>query len=473
MHELLEREDKWEVSDDFVLPGLHDLIDGGEIDRSTVHLESVYYDTVDHDLQSHGIVLRRRVGDDDTGWQLKVPDAEGRVEIRTSLADAPPSELEQMLTGLTLGKQLVNVATIRTVRTRYRIHEPDGESVCAEVADDQVHASVEHELLAWREIEVEFGSDGRALSRRLAKRLSKAGATPSRYPSKLAHAIAAPPKPDVDGAAPRALTAYVSGQIDAVFDGDMQMRRGQNPIHDTRVAIRRLRSTMRVFGKLLDRSATEQLDEELKWFAGLLGEVRDRQVQRKRFREVLDGWPPELVLGPVANRINSDLHSEQLRARTAVSEAMDSQRYLDVLATLQRWRADPPVTTRPTAKKLHKRASRAERKADRRLSAAVKAGDDAMLHRARKAAKRARYAAELRRPMEKSAAVKRAEKHFKRIQRVLGDHQDSVVALGVLRQFALTAGTAAGENGFTFGLLFAREQQIAETLRRRARDLLR
>ena len=173
-----------------------------------------------------------------------------------------------MLTGLTLGKQLVNVATIRTERTRYRIHEPDGKSVCAEVADDQVHASVEHELLAWREIEVEFGSDGRALSRRLAKRLSKAGAKPSRYPSKLAHAIAAPPTPDVDGAAPRALTAYVSGQIDAIFDGDMQLRRGQDPIHDTRVAIRRLRSTMRVFGKLLDRSATEHLDEELKWFAG-------------------------------------------------------------------------------------------------------------------------------------------------------------------------------------------------------------
>ncbi len=127
----------------------------------------------------------------------------------------------------------------------------------------------------------------------------------------------------------------------------------------------------------------------------------------------------------------------------------------------------------PTAKKLHKRASRAERKADRRLAAAVKSGDDAMLHRARKAAKRARYAAELRRPMDKSAAVKKAEKHFKRIQRVLGDHQDSVVASDVLRRFALTAGTTPGENGFTYGLLFAREQQIAEAARKRARGLLR
>jgi CHAD domain-containing protein len=195
-------------------------------------------------------------------------------------------------------------------------------------------------------------------------------------------------------------------------------------------------------------------------------------VQRNRFREVLDDWPPELVLGPVANRINTDLHSEQLKARTAVSEAMDSQRYLDVLATLQRWRADPPLATRPTAKKLHKRAAKAERKADRRLSAAIDNDDGALLHRARKAAKRARYAAELRRPLEKSGAVKKAQKHYKRIQRVLGDHQDSVVASDALRRFALTAGTTPGENGFTYGLLYAREQQIAEAARAQARDLL-
>jgi CHAD domain-containing protein len=473
MQELLEREDKWDVNDNFEVPSLHDLIDGGEVDRSTIHLESEYYDTADHDLQSHGIVLRRRDGDDDTGWQLKVPDSEGRIEMRTTLADAPPSELEELLTGLRLGKELVNVATIRTERTRYRIREPEHQRVCAEVADDQVHASVEHRLLAWREIEVEFGSDARPVARRLAKRLSKAGARPSRYPSKLAHALPAAETPEIENVALGGLTTYVAAQIDAIFDGDMRLRRGQDPIHDTRVAIRRLRSTIRVFGKLFDRSESDHLDEELKWFAGLLGEVRDPEVQRERFRKVLADWPPELVLGPVANRINTDLHSEQLRARQEVTEAMDSPRYLDVLARLQRWRTELPVPTTPSVKKLRKRAMRAERKADRRLKAAVKTGDDALLHRSRKAAKRARYAAELRGPVGKPTAAKKAEKHFKRIQRVLGEHQDSVVASAALRRFALTAGTTSGENGFTYGLLFAREQRIAETARNQARDLLR
>jgi inorganic triphosphatase YgiF len=97
MYELLEREDKWDVDEHFVLPRLNDLIGDGDIDHSTVHLESVYYDTADLDLRSHGIVLRRRDGDDDTGWQLKVPDIDGgRIEIRTSLADEPPSELAEL-----------------------------------------------------------------------------------------------------------------------------------------------------------------------------------------------------------------------------------------------------------------------------------------------------------------------------------------------------------------------------------------
>ena len=73
----------------------------------------------------------------------------------------------------------------------------------------------------------------------------------------------------------------------------------------------------------------------------------------------------------------------------------------------------------------------------------------------------------------KGPPPRKSEKHFKKIQRVLGEHQDSVVASDVLRRFALTAGTTAGENGFTYGLLYAREQQIAEAARDQARDLLR
>jgi CHAD domain-containing protein len=470
MDEVLERELKWDVDEQFALPRLDDIVAGADVERSTVTLDSAYYDTADGDLQTHGVLLRRRDGDDDTGWQLKVPDADGRVEIRTGLSDMPPSELTDALTGMRLGKPLVNVATIRTTRDRYRISEPRRHRLCAEVADDHVRASIDHRLLAWREIEVELGPAARSVPRRLTERLSKAGATPSQYPSKLSRVSnTKPPEPAGETAAGRAMASYLSEQIDNIFDGDLALRRGSDPIHDTRVAIRRLRSTIRVFGKLLD-SSVGHVEDELKWYAGLLGEVRDCQVQRRRFRDALAQLPPELVLGPVANRINTDLRSDQLRARTVVSEAMNSPRYLELLAVLQRWRSDPPLTEPPSLKAVTKRARKAERKADRRLAEAIEAGDDALLHRARKAAKRARYAAELREPLDKRA--KATAKHYKRIQRVLGDHQDGVVASATLRRLALIAGTTPGENGFTYGLLYAREQQAAEAARDKASELV-
>ena len=34
---------------------------------------------------------------------------------------------------------------------------------------------------------------------------------------------------------------YLNAQIDGVVSGDMELRRGVDPIHDTRVAIRRMR----------------------------------------------------------------------------------------------------------------------------------------------------------------------------------------------------------------------------------------
>jgi CHAD domain-containing protein len=276
--------------------------------------------------------------------------------------------------------------------------------------------------------------------------------------------------------APRAVADYLIAQIDRIEDGDRQLRHGQqdggDPIHDTRVAIRRLRSTLRVFAKALDGAAGE-LDGELKWFAGLLGEVRDCEVQRRRFDEALDAMPDELVLGPVRSRIRTDLRAIELPARARLSEAMDSDRYRELLAALRRWRDQPPVDRRIDAKTLRKRARRARRKADRRLAAALRAGDsadDAMLHKARKAAKRARYAGELCKPL--GQGTKRTIKHYKQIQSVLGDHQDTVVATAALRQMAVSAGTTVGENGFSYGMLYAREQQIARRCRREALQLV-
>jgi CHAD domain-containing protein len=472
VREVVERESKWDVDERFTFPDLDDIFSGARVDRDTADLTSEYYDTQERDLQAHGILLRRRRGDDDPGWQLKVPASDGRLELRWPITDAPADSLVEMLTGISLGKDLLTVATLHTIRTRYRIRDRKGDELCAEVADDSVRAWVHDRLLAWREVEVELGPATPAVPKRLTKRLLAAGARPSRYPSKLAHVLPPAPGAGPQSPAARALAKYLGAQIDEIIAGDIELRRGQDPIHDTRVAVRRMRSTLRVFGKLLDGSAIGGLEDELRWFAGLLGEVRDCQVQLRRFTEALDELPQQLVLGPVRSRVLNDLQAIELPARARVTEAMDTQRYLAILAVLRKWRTDLPVDLDTRTPKLLERAHKAQRKADRRLTAALSDGDDAMLHRARKAAKRARYAAELCKVVGDSTQTKRTVKHYKRFQSVLGDHQDTVVASAALTRMGLAAGTTVGENGFTFGLLFAREQRIADECRRRARKLL-
>jgi CHAD domain-containing protein len=261
------------------------------------------------------------------------------------------------------------------------------------------------------------------------------------------------------------LRGYLTEQIGLILDGLVGLREGTDPIHDTRVAIRRVRSTLRVFKKLLDPAVAPVMEEELKWFAGVLGDVRDAQVQQRRLRAALDDIPELLVLGPVGSRINLDLRGIEVPARERVAEAMETPRYLTLVTELQRWSADPPVRD-ASAKKLRTTARRAGAKADRRLKEALQSGDDALLHRARKAAKRARYAGELIARDTPSARTKRSIKSYKRIQTVLGDLQDTVVARSVLRRLGAAAGSTPGENGFTFGLLYAREEHLAQQCRK-------
>ncbi|MEV5834481.1 CHAD domain-containing protein [Nocardia sp. NPDC052112] len=360
------------------------------------------------------------------------------------------------------------VTTIHTLRDRHRVLGPDGELI-VEVDDDVVDTTpAEGSSVAWREIEVELGPRIDAVPAALADSLGKAGARRSQYPSKLSRALPAQAGPVTDTRAEHAIYAYMIAQIDTIFAGDVALRRGADPIHDTRVATRRLRSTLRVFGKLLEGSAIGAVEAELKWYAALLGDVRDCQVQRRRLADQVEKLPPELVLGPITARTDATLLARQLPSRNALTEAMASARYLELLATLQAWHAHPPFNRRVRTRALIKRAHKAARKADNRLVTALHNRQHASLHRARKAAKRARYAAELLEPAGKPTQAKSNIEYYKKIQRILGDYNDGIVSSRFLWRTATTAGAAAGENGFTYGLLYANELHAADNARRKA-----
>jgi CHAD domain-containing protein len=93
------------------------------------------------------------------------------------------------------------------------------------------------------------------------------------------------------------------------------------------------------------------------------------------------------------------------------------------------------------------------RKAAKRADAAEEEERDEALHRIRKGAKRLRYTAAA------TGASKVADR-AKTIQTLLGDHQDAVVSRTHLAQEA-EAAHAAGEDTFTYGLLYQQEDDLA------------
>jgi CHAD domain-containing protein len=460
----LERERKLDVLPDFAFPQLQN-------ERSQAHeLRAVYYDTDDALLQARDVTLRRRTGGDDDGWHLKVPDPQGRLELRADVeSPRPPRDLMQLSRGLRFDQPLHRTVVLTTVREAHQICSNDGELV-AEVADDRVTALVGStgDRRRWREIEIELGPAGSEESmERLADALRGSGATPSTVGSKYARAVGEATRARSSGLA-GVVDDYLQRQYDALAFGDLHMRRGDNAVHKTRVAVRRVRSTLRIFAALFDQDRAARLDGELRWYAELLGAVRDLDIARRRLEEDLEGGAVELVPRQVAARLLGCLEGERAHAWERVLGVLEGRRYGSLLRELASWRRETPWTAAAdddpdTVKTFVKRA---RKKSDKRLRQAECADPDAVdeaFHRARKAAKRTRYAAELARPVVGKRAKKIAREHEQRQDR-LGIGQDHRMLAALLQRLADREATAP-DVAFACGALAQRHRAALEASR--------
>ena len=431
----LERERKFDVPPDFALPPLTDQ------KPRTHQLEAVYYDTDDALLQARGATLRRRTGGNDAGWHLKVPHPGGKLELRAGLeSPRPPRELLEVSRGLRFGQPLRRRLELTTMREAYEICSTDGELV-AEVADDRVIAVVpsSRATVRWRELEIELGPAGsQEAMGRLTSRLREAGATPATAESKYARAVGEPTRPQLSGLT-ELVDDYLQAQYDALAFGDLRMRRGENAVHKTRVAVRRVRSTLRVFGDIFDTERVASLDAELRWYAELLGAVRDLDVAGRHLVEDLQGVR-ELVPDRAAKTLLGWVGRERNQAWARLQAVLNGRRYGVLMRELAAWRREPPWAANfdndPAAVRTF--VKRARTKSDKRLRQAERADPDTVdeaFHRARKAAKRTRYAAELARPYLGKKAKKVARKHEER-QEELGVRQDHRMLLALLLRLA-------------------------------------
>jgi len=281
------------------------------------------------------------------------------------------------------------------------------------------------------------------------------------------------PRPSAPAAA--VVTAYLKTQVARLGELEPKVRADEfDSVHQMRVTTRRLRATLRSFGKVIPRSATSELAGELKWLGGLLGEARDGEVLPQHLLTSLEQVPVELLIGPVQARVQGHFAPRRASAREQIIEAFGSERYARLLASLDRLAHDPPLGPRaeaPARDVLPAAVRKAYRQASKRMRRARHAPPgpdrDVALHEARKSARRARYAAEAAGPAAGKPARKFA-KQMKKVQSVIGDHQDTVIARQATRELGIGA-HLAGENAFTYGLLYEHELHQAERLQAEAR----
>ncbi|MFE2289284.1 CHAD domain-containing protein [Streptomyces sp. NPDC059443] len=450
-------------------------------DQGTVDLDAVYYDTPDQRLAADGLTLRRRTGGADAGWHLKLPVAPGvRDEITAPLSDTVPGPLAALLRSRVRDTTLEPQVRLVSSRKVSHLLDADG-ALLAELSTDSVRAEHAGTAAAWTEVEVEL-ADGvdPALLDAVEKKFRKAGLLVSDAPSKLARALAetsAEPPVRAVGGGPEGTTgayvlSYLREQCDTLIAQDPAVRRGlPDSVHQMRITTRRLRGAFRTHRRILDPAATDPIGEELRWLAAELGIDRDREVLLERIQTRLGELPPTLLLGPVRGRLKTWNTARRGGSRRAAIAALDSKRYVALLNALEALLADPPLLKpagRPARAALPTAVladyARLAGRVERALATDPGQPRDLALHEARKAAKRARYAAEAAAPALGKPA-RRLAKEMKAVQNLLGDHQDSVVAREALRSIAVQA-AAAGESAFTWGVLYAHEEALAERLER-------
>ena len=115
-------------------------------------------------------------------------------------------------------------------------------------------------------------------------------------------------------------------------------------VHKLRVAVRRSRAALRIGRPLLDQAVTEPLRDDLKWLAGELGAVRDLDVLLEHLADQLGELPEEDRFA--AERVVQVLSAERDVARTRLVEALESERYLDLLDRAAHVAAEPPASGR-------------------------------------------------------------------------------------------------------------------------------
>jgi CHAD domain-containing protein len=444
-----------------------------------LHLRATYYDTADLRLARHGVTLRFRTGDEGgPTWTLKLPVASSGTTLERNELDMPgpprepPDQARTLVTAFARRERLVAVATLRTRRRRVRLLR-DAEPV-AELADDEVSVVEGRRIVSrFRELEIEALTDSLDLTP-LADQLHRAGATDAEPIPKVVRALGSratapaditPAPVPADPTMADALVVAIASALARLVHNDPHARLGdEEAIHQVRVALRRLRSDLRTLGDAVDPAWRARIEPQLRSVAGALGEARDLDVLIGHLRK--DASSAGMSLAPLFRALDA----RRARAHEQVRATLEADDYPGLLDALVDAIASPPVGPAAGAaagEALPAVVASAWRRLEQRADDLEPDTADEQFHRARIAAKRARYATELAAsvlPDKRTAAASELAAKLADLQDALGAVQDAAVAEGAIRE-NLHAPRVTATYAFDAGRLAERQLLRADQAR--------
>ena len=297
------------------------------------------------------------------------------------------------------------------------------------------------------------GCTHRVVADRIEARLAAAGVHRAATGSKIARALAAAmaAAPGVVGphsSAGAVVLAYLAEQV-----GVLQSREsdvlvdGPDAVHRSRVATRRLRSTLRSYGEVFAPSGVAALRTELRWHAEELGAPRDAEVLAERLMNAVESLPVA-ARAEVENTLATALGRTHSEAHAALVASMGTVRYSDLHLALEQVLARPALAAAASAPAGATLAPMLERAIARvrKLAghAASRPTDLTRWHEVRKAAKAARYGAEVLLPVLPERA-EHLRANWERVTEAFGAVQDAVVAQQLIGELSWQA-VAAGQS---------------------------
>ncbi len=248
-----------------------------------------------------------------------------------------------------------------------------------------------------------------------------------------------PDEPETAGEAITRVLVSLSRQL--VEQEQAVARAEEDAVHQARIRVRRIRSVLAVYRRILDTAETTRLRQTLRMFGAELGSARDPEVRAKTMEDLLQARTAPDVIDAVEALVDRSL-AEYADAREKLLRVFESPEHRALLAWLEAFAANPPFGERsrrtagkPAGSVFSQAIRREVARVDERARAAATRDMDA-LHELRKKARRLRYAANAMssEPYPVLGARARAiGDAAEDAQNILGDHRDGLLLAAHLR----------------------------------------